>query len=439
MRITAIIAREILDSRGNPTVEVDVHLSNGAWGRTAVPSGASTGRHEALELRDGDPQRFQGKGVLRAIQNIHEVIAPALKGCDASHQQGIDERLIELDGTPNKSRLGANATLGVSLACAKAAAQAHQMPLYRYLGREEATLLPVPLLNVLNGGKHAQNNLTFQEFMLIPAGASTFRQAIQMGAEIQHTLKKILHQKGLATGVGDEGGFAPNLETQEEALRLLVEAIQSAGYTPARDVFLGIDAAASEFFQKNLYLFSSGTPREREVSQMVEYYQDLLNQFPLISLEDPLAEDDWEGWKLLSQHLNDRCQIVGDDLFVTNLSRLRKGIEENIGNSILIKPNQIGTLTETVQTITEAQRAGYTTVLSHRSGETEDTTIADIAVAYRMGQIKAGALCRSERVAKYNQLLRIEEELGAHAEFASLAPFARFLPDQQRQENERLT
>ncbi|MCL6623221.1 MAG: phosphopyruvate hydratase [Fimbriimonadales bacterium] len=433
MRITAIIAREILDSRGNPTVEVDVHLSNGAWGRTAVPSGASTGRHEALELRDGDPQRFQGKGVLRAIQNIQEVIAPALKGCDASQQQGIDERIIELDGTPNKSRLGANATLGVSLACAKASAQAHQVPLYRYLGGEEATLLPVPLLNVLNGGKHAQNNLTFQEFMLIPAGAPTFRQAIQMGAEIQHTLKKILHQKGLATGVGDEGGFAPNLETQEQALSLLVEAIQSAGYTPARDVFLGIDAAASEFFQKNLYLFSSGTPRERDISQMVEYYQDLLSQFPLISLEDPLAEDDWEGWKLLSQHLNDRCQIVGDDLFVTNLSRLRKGIEENIGNSILIKPNQIGTLTETVQTITEAQHAGYTTVLSHRSGETEDTTIADIAVAYRMGQIKAGALCRSERVAKYNQLLRIEEELGAHAEFASLTPFARFLPSKKGQ------
>ncbi len=427
MQITAILAREILDSRGNPTIEVEVLLSNGAFGRAAVPSGASTGSHEALELRDGDPRRFYGKGVLRAIQNVHNLIAPALKGWDASEQERIDQRLIELDGTPNKARLGANATLGVSLACAKASAQAQQMPLYRYLGGENATLLPVPLLNVLNGGKHAQNNLTFQEFMLIPAGAETFRQALQMGAEIQHSLKTILTQKGLATGVGDEGGFAPNLQTQEEALELLTEAIQSAGYHPEKDVFLGIDAAANEFFQKNLYHFSSGKPKERNGEQMVEYYQMLLSNFPLISLEDPFAEDDWDGWKLLSQNLKDQCQIVGDDLFVTNLSRLRKGIQENIGNSILIKPNQIGTLTETVQTIQEAQGAGYTTILSHRSGETEDTTIADIAVAYRMGQIKSGAICRSERVAKYNQLLRIEEELGERAEFAGMKPFARFL------------
>lgn len=432
MRISAITAREILDSRGNPTIEVDVYLSNGASGRAAVPSGASTGTHEAIEIRDGDPHRFHGKGVLRAIQNIHEIIAPAIKGCDASKQEDIDERLKELDGTPNKSRLGANAILGVSLACAKAAACTQRVPLYRYLGGNEATLLPVPLFNVLNGGKHAQNNLTFQEFMLIPAGAKTFRQALQMGSEIQHTLKTILTQKGLSTGVGDEGGFAPDLETQEEAFELMMEAIRSAGYTPGKDVLLGIDAAANEFFRKNLYHFASGDPKERTVNQMVEYYQALTTKFPLTSIEDPLSEDDWDGWKILSQTLNDLCQIVGDDLFVTNPSRLRKGIEEKIGNSILIKPNQIGTLTETIQTILEAQQAGYATILSHRSGETEDTTIADIAVAYRMGQIKAGAICRSERVAKYNQLLRIEEELGTQAVFAGMKPYARFIFEKER-------
>lgn len=404
-------AREILDSRGNPTVEVEVTLASGAFGRAAIPSGASTGTFEAVELRDGDKSRYLGKGVRKAVENVNEIIAPEIIGLDALDQALIDKTLIELDGTPNKGKLGANAILGVSLACAKAAAMYTELPLYRYLGGVNARELPVPLMNILNGGKHADSGVDIQEFMIVPCGASLFSEALRMGAEIFHTLAKVLKKRGYSTGVGDEGGFAPNLRSSVEAIEVIIEAIQMSGYEPGKDVYLALDPAASEFYKDGVYVFEREGVR-RGVDEMIEFYTELVEKYPIVSIEDGLAEEDWEGWKKLNFALGHRIQIVGDDLFVTNKERLLRGIREKCANSILIKLNQIGTLTETLETIEIARKAGYTTVISHRSGETEDTTIADLAVACNTGQIKTGSLCRSERIAKYNQLLRIEEELG---------------------------
>ncbi|SMB91535.1 enolase [Thermanaeromonas toyohensis ToBE] len=420
--INDIFAREILDSRGNPTVEVEVVLESGARGRAAVPSGASTGAHEAIELRDNDQHRYLGKGVQEAVNNVNSVIAPEIVGMNALEQRAVDQQLIELDGTPNKSKLGANAILGVSLAVAKAAAAALDLPLYRYLGGVNAHTLPVPLMNILNGGKHADNNVDIQEFMILPVGAETFAEALRMGAEVFHHLKAVLKGKGLSTTVGDEGGFAPNLRSNVEAIEVILEAITKAGYQPGKDVFLGLDVAATELYKDGKYVFA-GEGVTRTSEEMVEFYASLANQYPIISLEDGLAEDDWEGWQLLTKRLGDKIQLVGDDIFVTNTERLRQGIEKGVANSILIKVNQIGTLTETLEAMEMAQRAGYTAIVSHRSGETEDTTIADIVVATNAGQIKTGAPSRTDRVAKYNQLLRIEEDLDAAATYAGLGAF----------------
>lgn len=414
--IIDVVAREILDSRGNPTVEVDVWLSNGIMGRAAVPSGASTGEHEAVELRDGDKERYSGKGVLKAVQNVNDIIADEIIEMDATDQVAIDRALIELDGTENKGKLGANAILGVSLAVAKAAAEAMELPLYQYIGGTNAKTLPVPMMNILNGGKHADNNVDLQEFMIMPVKADSFRRALQMGAEVFHSLKKVLHSKGHNTSVGDEGGFAPNLQSNEEALQIISEAIEKAGYRPGEDIYFALDPASSEFFDadRNLYLLKS-EDRELNAEELTGYYEMLVKKYPIISLEDGHAEDDWEGWKTATEKLGNKIQLVGDDIFVTNTRRLKKGIELSVANSVLIKVNQIGTLTETLDCISMAQRAGYTTVISHRSGETEDATIADIAVAVNAGQIKTGSASRSDRIAKYNQLLRIEESLGESA------------------------
>ncbi len=410
--IVDTIAREILDSRGNPTVEVEVELSSGVMGRAAVPSGASIGEHEALELRDNNPERYLGKGVTNAVRNVNEVIAPEIDGMDAADQPGVDARLLSLDGTPNKSNLGANAILGVSLAVAKASAESSALPLYKYIGGVNAKVLPVPMMNILNGGAHADNNMDIQEFMIVPKGASCFREALRMGAEIFHTLRKVLKGKNYNTSVGDEGGFAPNLQSNSEALDLIVQAIEKAGYRPGEDVFIALDSAASTFFKDGKYHLLAEEKKEYSAEELIELYAGFAQKYPIISLEDGLAEDDWDGWKKLTDRCGKEIQIVGDDLFVTNTERLKKGIEMGVANSILIKVNQIGTLTETLETIEMARKAGYTYVISHRSGETEDTTIADIAVATNSRQIKTGSLCRTDRVAKYNQLLRIEEMLG---------------------------
>ena len=419
--IVDVKGREILDSRGNPTVEVDVVLENGVMGRAAVPSGASTGEHEALELRDGDKSRYQGKGVLTAVRNVNTIIADALLGEDVTNQAAIDRMLIELDGTKTKSNLGANAMLGVSLACAKAAANALGMPLYRYIGGCNAKVLPVPMMNIINGGAHSDSPIAFQEFMIRPVGVPSFREAVRMGAEIFHALKKVLHDRGLSTAVGDEGGFAPTLKGTEDALESIIKAIEMAGYKPGEDVMIGLDCASSEFYKDGIYdytIFEGAGGAKRTSAEQADYLEQLIGKYPIDSIEDGMAENDWEGWKLLTDRIGGRCQLVGDDLFVTNVEYLRKGIEAGCANSILIKVNQIGTLTETLDAIGMAQRAGYTTVTSHRSGETEDATIADIAVATNSGQIKTGSMSRSDRLAKYNQLLRIEEELGESAVFA---------------------
>ena len=420
MYITEVIGREVLDSRGNPTVEVDVILECGAMGRAAVPSGASTGEHEALELRDGDKKRYGGKGVTKAVNNVNTVIADALLGMNVTDQVGIDRVLLELDGTPTKSNLGANALLGVSLACAKAAANALEMPLYRYIGGVNAKVLPVPMMNIINGGSHSDAPIAFQEFMIRPVGAESFREALRMGAEVFHSLKKVLHDRGLSTAVGDEGGFAPALKGTEDALESIIKAIEAAGYKAGEDVMIGLDCASSEFYQDGVYdysKFEGATGAKRSSAEQVAYLEELISRYPIDSIEDGMSENDWEGWKLLTERIGDRCQLVGDDLFVTNVQYLKKGIEMGCANSILIKVNQIGTLTETLDAIDMAHRAGYTSVTSHRSGETEDATIADIAVATNSGQIKTGSLSRSDRMAKYNQLLRIEEELGDSAQF----------------------
>ena len=421
-RIADIRARELLDSRGNPTVEVDVWLEDGSLGRAAVPSGASTGAHEAVELRDGDAKRYGGKGVSRAVENVNGEIAYAVRGMTATDQVAIDARLIELDGTPNKGRLGANATLGVSLAVAHAAAALCGLPLYRYIGGPGAVTMPVPMYNILNGGKHAENSTDFQEFMVMPVGARSFAHAMQIGAEVYQALKKLLHQRGLATGVGDEGGFAPSLPGNRDAVEVVLDAVQAAGYTPGQDVMVALDPAASELYEDGGYRLAREA-RTLSSGEMAALWQDWCESYPIISLEDGLAEDDWEGWADLTRRVGDRVQLVGDDLFVTNTERLARGISERTANSILIKLNQIGTLTETLRAIEMAKRAGWTAVISHRSGETEDTTIADLAVATNAGQIKTGAPARSERVAKYNRLLRIEEELGGAAAYAGRAAF----------------
>ena len=421
--IEAVGAREILDSRGNPTVEVEVLLEDGTVSRAAVPSGASTGAFEAYELRDGDKKRYLGKGVQKAVDAVLDIIGPELEGFDAADQRLVDAALIDLDGTDNKKKLGANAILGVSLAVAKAAADSADLPLFRYLGGPNAHTLPVPMLNVINGGSHADSNVDIQEFMILPIGAETFTEGLRWGVETYHALKSILHGKGLSTGLGDEGGFAPNLDSNRAALDLLVEAITKAGFTVGTDIALGIDVAASEFFEKGKYTFEG---KKITAGDLSAYYADLVASYPLVSIEDPLAEDDWEGWAQLTSELGDKIQIVGDDLFVTNPSRLATGIANGVANSILVKVNQIGTLTETLDAVTLAQRSGYTAILSHRSGETEDTTIADLAVATDCGQIKTGAPARSERVAKYNQLLRIEEELAEAAVYAGRSAFPRF-------------
>ena len=415
--ITEIIAREILDSRGNPTIEVDVHLEGGALGRAAVPSGASTGEHEAWELRDGDKKRYDGKGVLRAVANVNGPIASVLKGWDAREQVKIDEKLIALDGSPNKKNLGANALLGVSLATAHAAAAAAEIPLFRYLGGPNARVLPVPMMNILNGGAHSDAPIDFQEFMIMPKGAPNFPEALRYGAEVFHELKRVLHERGLSTAVGDEGGFAPALSSAEDALDSIASAVERAGYKLGEQIFIALDAASSEFYDasEKLYIFKKSDRSKRSAEELVEYYEKLCGSFPIISIEDGCAENDWAGWKILTRRLGDRIQLVGDDLFVTNVQFLRKGIEEHVANSILVKVNQIGTLTETLDAIQLAHNHNYTTVISHRSGETEDTSIADIAVATNAGQIKTGSLSRTDRVAKYNQLLRIAEELGDNA------------------------
>jgi enolase len=417
-KIREIKAREILDSRGNPTVEVEVILENGVVGRAAVPSGASTGENEALELRDNDAGRYLKKGVLKAVSNVEEIIAPALIGKDAHQQKNLDQKMIALDGTENKSKLGANAILGVSLAVAKAAALDSGLPLYQYLGGVGASLLPVPMMNILNGGAHADNNVDIQEFMIVPLGAKSFAQALQIGAEVFHNLKKVLKEKKLNTAVGDEGGFAPNLNSNQEAVEVILTAISRAGYTPGREVFLAFDAAASSFYQNGQYQFEQ---QNRTPEEMIAFYTQLVEKYPVVSLEDGLDENDWEGWRKLTEKLGEKIQIVGDDLFVTNVKRLKKGISQKIANSILIKLNQIGSLSETLECIEMAKRAGYTTIISHRSGETEDTIIADLSVAINAGQIKTGSLSRTDRTAKYNQLLRIEEELGEAATFGRIS------------------
>ena len=420
--IEDILAREVLDSRGNPTVEVDVYLTGGAMGRAIVPSGASTGVHEALELRDEDPERYGGKGVLTAVGHVNEEIAAQLIGWDALDQQGIDQFLIDLDATPNKSRLGANAILGVSLALARAAASYLDIPLYRYLGGVAAATLPVPMMNILNGGKHAEDSTDLQEFMVMPVGAPSFHEALRWGTETYHSLKKVLKARGYSTGLGDEGGFAPSLGSNEEAIEVILEAIEGAGYEPGVDLFLALDPAASEFYEDGYYdLRKEGKRLKGE--EMVDFYLTWIEKYPIISIEDGLAEDDWESWKLFEEEAGDRVQLVGDDLFVTSVERLQRGIEEQAANSILIKLNQIGTLSEAMAAVEMAKQAGWTTVISHRSGESEDTTIADLAVALNAGQIKIGAPCRSERVAKYNQLLRIEEELEEVARYAGMEAF----------------
>lgn len=420
--ISDIYAREVLDSRGNPTVEVEVLLESGAHGRAIVPSGASTGAYEAVELRDGDKGRYLGKGVLKAVQNVNDIIAPEIIGWDAVDQVGIDKKMIELDGTPNKGKLGANAILAVSMAVARAAADALGVPLYVYLGGFNAKTLPVPMMNILNGGAHADNNVDIQEFMVLPVAAESFTEALRTGAEIFHNLKAVLQSKGLNTAVGDEGGFAPNLGSNEEALATIIEAIERAGYKPGEDVVLGMDVASTEFFKDGKYHLE-GEGKSFTSAEFVEYLADLCEKYPIISIEDGCAEDDWDGWKLLTDRLGSKVQLVGDDLFVTNTERLADGIEKGVGNSILIKVNQIGTLTETFDAIEMAKRAGYTAVISHRSGESEDSTIADIAVATNAGQIKTGAPSRTDRVAKYNQLLRIEDELGSVAQYGGRAAF----------------
>ena len=421
--IADVYAREILDSRGNPTVEVEVVLESGTVGRASVPSGASTGEHEAVELRDGDKMRYDGKGVLTAVENVNEKIAEEIIGFEATDQVGVDRLMIELDGTPNKSKLGANAILGVSLAVAKAAAAGLGTPLYRYLGGPDAKVLPVPMMNILNGGKHADNNVDFQEFMVVPVDAVNFAEALRMGTETFHSLKSVLKKKGYNTSVGDEGGFAPDLKSNEEAIEVILEAIEKAGMKPGKDIYLALDPAASEFFEKKRYVFAKSDKSAKTPEQMLKFYEGWVKQYPIISIEDGMAENDWDGWKLLTDSLGEKIQLVGDDLFVTNTEILAKGIERGIANSILIKVNQIGTLTETLDCIEMAKRSGYTTVLSHRSGETEDTTIADLAVATNAGQIKTGSASRTDRVAKYNQLLRIEEELATNAIFPGLGAF----------------
>ena len=424
--IVDVLAREILDSRGNPTVEVEVALESGAWGRAAVPSGASTGSREAIELRDGQKKRYLGKGVRKAVDNVNGVLGPEVVGLEASDQAYVDRVLVNLDGTPNKKKLGANAILGVSLAVAKAAAQEAGLPLYSYLGGVNARTLPVPMMNVINGGAHADNNLDIQEFMIVPAGAPSFAEALRMGAEIFHHLKALLKKRGLTTAVGDEGGFAPNLGSNEEALEVILAAGRSAGYKPGKDFFLALDAAASEFSPKpGVYELRAEKKARRSAAEMVEYYAALVKKYPIVSIEDGLAEGDWKGWKLLTDEIGSTVQLVGDDLFVTNTEILAKGIKAGVANSILVKVNQIGTLTETIEAVELARRSAYTAVISHRSGETEDTTIADLAVALGTGQIKTGSLSRSDRVAKYNQLLRIEEELGEAAVWPGAEAFCR--------------
>jgi enolase len=415
--IINIHARQILDSRGNPTVEVEVITDGGAMGRAAVPSGASTGIHEAVELRDGDKNVYMGKGVLNAVKNVNKTISDQLIGLDVFEQNEIDRRLLELDGTENKSKLGANAILAVSMACAKAAAIEANMPLYRYVGGVNANTLPIPLMNILNGGSHADNSIDFQEFMIVPTKADTFSEALQMGTSVFHHLKAVLKKKGYSTNVGDEGGFAPNIQSNEEAIETVLTAIEAAGFKPGEDIYIAMDAATSEFWneEKGLYIFKKSDKREMTPSQMVAYWKEWVNKYPIISIEDGCAEDDWSGWAELTKEIGANCQLVGDDLFVTNVKRLSRGIQENIANSILVKVNQIGSLTETIDTVNMATRASYTNIMSHRSGETEDTTIADLAVALNSGQIKTGSASRTDRIAKYNQLLRIEEELGANA------------------------
>jgi len=417
--ISQILAREILDSRGNPTVEVDVILETGIVGTAAVPSGASTGVHEAVELRDGDSSRYMGKGVLKAVQNVREVLAKELTGAFVSSQGAIDQLMISMDATPNKANLGANAILAVSMAIAKAAAQDHGMPLYRYIGGVNANVLPIPMMNILNGGAHADNKIDFQEFMIMPVGADRFSESLRMGTEVFHHLKKVLQKDGFSTNVGDEGGFAPNLGSNQQAIEYVLRAIESAGYRPGEDIFITMDAASSEFFdeKKNRYVFKKSSGQELEPEAMVDFWKQWSAKYPIISIEDGMAEDDWAGWKKLTEVIGNKVQLVGDDLFVTNTARLQKGIDENIANSILVKVNQIGTLTETIDAVSLAHLNSYTSVMSHRSGETEDTTIADLAVALSTGQIKTGSASRSDRIAKYNRLLRIEEELGSSARF----------------------
>jgi enolase len=422
--IEEVYAREVLDSRGNPTVEVEVWLEDNTMGRAIVPSGASTGVHEAVELRDGDKNRYGGKGVLQAVKNVNTVIASAVVGMDALDQTGLDRKLIELDATENKGKLGANAILGVSIATARAAAESLGLPLFQYLGGINAKTLPTPMMNILNGGEHADNTVDIQEFMIMPVGAKSFGQALQMGAEVFHSLKAVLKARGLNTAVGDEGGFAPNLATNEEAIRVILEAVEKAGYRPGEDIQIALDVAASGMYDAASEKYNmKGEGVVRSAQEMIQYYQMLVDKYPIISIEDGLAEDDWAGWKLLTEALGDRIQLVGDDLFVTNTERLSRGIRENISNSILIKVNQIGTLTETFDAVEMAKRAGYTTVISHRSGETEDSTIADIAVALNTGQIKTGSLSRTDRIAKYNQLLRLEDSLGDSAVYAGRSAF----------------
>jgi len=420
--IVSIHAREILDSRGNPTVEADVTLESGALGRAAVPSGASTGEHEAVELRDGDAEHYLGKGVLQAVENVETVLAPELTGMDAGNQRLIDQTMIALDGTPNKSRLGANAILAVSMACARAVANQLNLPLYRYLGGVNACILPTPMMNILNGGAHADNNVDFQEFMIMPAGAETFSEALRWGVEVFQTLKGVLKKKGYNTSVGDEGGFAPSLKSNTEAIELILEAITQAGYKPGEEIYLALDPAASEFFDadKNKYVFKKSDKSEHTSEQMTSFYESWIRQYPIVSLEDGLAENDWAGWAHLTRELGDHVQLVGDDIFVTNTEILQRGVDEGVANSILIKVNQIGTVSETIDAIELARRYGYTSVISHRSGETEDTFIADFAVSTGAGQIKTGSASRTDRIAKYNQLLRIEEELGQAAQFLGL-------------------
>ena len=425
--ITKIRAREILDSRGNPTVSAKVYLQAGVVGRASVPSGASTGKHEALELRDGDVSRYLGKGVLKAVSNVHQIIAPEIVGKDALFQEEIDRKLIQLDGTSSKQNLGANAILSVSTAVADAASKALGLPLYDYLGKKESYLLPVPLINILNGGYHADNNVDIQEFMIAPAGSPNFAEALRLAAEVFHNLKKTLAKKGYSTAVGDEGGFAPNLKSNEEALEIILESIQKAGYRPGKDIYLALDVAASELYEDNSYIFKKSDKSKKTSAEMTEFYKSLVQKYPILLIEDGLAEDDWPGWKDLTKALGKKIQLVGDDIFVTNPERLKKGIEQGVANSILIKLNQIGTLTETIETVSFAHKKGYSAVISHRSGETEDTFIADLSVALGTGQIKTGSVSRSERVAKYNRLLEIEEELGKKGKYAGLQAFSKYI------------